>query len=81
MKNIQELKQFCNDYLQSLSGDLSEIDDWIQWGGYDINIFGQEWGIRIQGDKNALSVDAYPANWQNTTPDAIHSFDIGRGQQ
>jgi hypothetical protein len=80
MKTLQELVSFCESYAQNHQiEDLRGLDDWIDWGGYEINIFGCDWGIRIADNPHALSVDAYPANRQNDLPEAIHSFDIIKG--
>ena len=77
MKTLEQLQAFCEGYRTALLGtDLSRIDEWVQWGGYDINIFGKEWGVRIV-DEQDLSVDAYPLGWQGDLPDAIHTFDLG----
>ena len=76
MKTLNELRAFCEGYRTALLGtDLSHVDEWVVWGGYDINIFGKEWGIRIV-DEQALSVDAYPLGWQGDLPEAIHTFDM-----
>lgn len=77
MKTLDELRAFCEGYHTALLGtDLSHVDEWVQWGGYDINIFGKEWSIRIV-DEQSLTVDAYPLGWQGDLPDALHTFDLG----
>lgn len=85
MKTLDELKAFCEGFrtasLAEESGDLSQLDEWLTWCGYQINIFGEHWGIRIEGDKTALSVDVYPQRWKDgQLPDALHTFDLV-GQQ
>ena len=80
MKSIEELKAYCGDYLkaqlQECEGDVSGLDEWFTWGGYSLNIFGSYWGIRLNDNTRAISVDAYPENWEDTLPDALHTFDI-----
>jgi hypothetical protein len=76
MKTVNEMKAFAEGYRNALLGtDMSHTDEWVQWGGYDLNIFGQKWGIRIEGDQS-LSVDAYPMGWQDTLPEPIYTFDM-----
>lgn len=80
MKTIEELKAFCEGYLKAKmlehNGNVEDTDDWFRWGGYDLNIFGSYWGIRLEGNTTALSVDAYPEEWELTLPDALHTFDV-----
>ena len=80
MKSVEELKAFVQGYRAAMmfthKGDVSEVDDWVLWGGYDLNLFGSYYGVRLNDDTTALSVDAYPQGWAGDLPDAIHSFDI-----
>lgn len=84
MKTIEELKAFCEGYLKAKmlehNGNVEDIDDWVQWGGYDLNIFGAYLSVRLEGDTTALSVDAYPDGWTDRLPDALHTFDIYEGE-
>ena len=42
--SIENLKAFCEGYLMAymryVDMDTSDVDDWITWGGYDINLCG-----------------------------------------
>ena len=79
MKTLNELRAFCEGYLEGLSRDNVDItgtDDWVQWGGYDINLFGSYLSVRLEDAENALTVDAYPADWEDCLPAPIHTFDI-----
>ena len=44
MKTLEELKAFCEGYLACYFGsvdmDVGGVDDWVVWGGYDINLAG-----------------------------------------
>lgn len=80
MRTIEELKAFCEGYLKAKmlehDNDVSGVDDWFRWGGYDLNIFGSYWSTRLGDSITALSVDAYPEDWEHTLPDALHTFDV-----
>jgi hypothetical protein len=83
MKTLNELRAFCEGYAKGLANDrsfygttLEGVDDWVQWGGYDINLFGSYLSVRLEDDTSSLSVDAYPAGWLDVLPDPIHTFDI-----
>ena len=83
MKSLNELRAFCEGYRLGLTNDrafygatLAGLDDWIVWGGYDINLIGSEYSSNAQ-EENDLHIAAYPANWQDNLPEPIHSFTIG----
>ena len=79
MKTLEELKAFCEGYLDGLlatNADIYDWDDWVLWGGYDLNIFGTHYDINDLTDKQ-LRVVAYPANWQGDLPAPIHEFTVG----
>ena len=83
MKSLNELRAFCEGYRLGLTNDrafygatLAGLDDWIVWGGYDINLIGSEYSSNAQ-EENDLHIAAYPANWVDNLPDPIHSFTIG----
>lgn len=82
MKTIEELKAFCEGYAHGLTADrafygttLKGVDDWVVWGGYDINFVGQDYTSEELGDA-ALLVVAYEAGWEGTLPDHLHSFTV-----
>lgn len=74
---FKELKAFCEGYVLSyfnnVDMDTGEIDDWVKWGGYDINICGANFAD--VGDDDCL-VLAYPEYWEKTLPDPIHKFSL-----
>ena len=82
MKSIEELMAFCEGYALGLrndrefyGNDLSNLDDWVTWGGYYINLFGSYYGVRLNDDTQALAVDAYKDKEDMTTlDDPIYSF-------
>jgi hypothetical protein len=80
MKPIAELQAFAEGYREAAliqyEGCVDGVDHWVVWGGYHINLYGSYYGIRIEGNDTALSVEAYPENWTGRLPDPIHSFDI-----
>ena len=83
MKTKEELMAFAEGYRNGLVNDrafygtdLSGVEDWVEWGDYYINIFGSYYSVRLNDDKQALSVDAYPHSWTGDMPDPIHSFDL-----
>ena len=83
MKTLEELRTFCKGYVQGVLAaetDLSEEDLWIEWGGYDINLFGSHYTLLLSGtDRKALRVNAYKAGWKESLGDPIHVFTI-RGE-
>lgn len=79
MRTLTELRAFCEGYLEGLRRDnasITDTDDWVMWGGYDINLFGSYLSVRLEDNDKALTVDAYPADWADVLPAPIHSFDI-----
>lgn len=78
MKSLNELRAFCEGYRLGLTNDrafygatLAGLDDWIVWGGYDINLIGSEYSSNAQ-EENALHIAAYPANWvDNLHPSTV----------
>ena len=76
MKTLNELRAFCEGYRLGLADDLAGVEDWVVWGGYDINLSGSEVSGHAK-EETDLHVDAYPANWVDNLPAPIHSFTIG----
>ena len=77
MKTLDELRAFCEGYYEGIKvfGDLRETDDWVVWGGYDINFAGREYaGFTYNND---LRVNAYSAGWEGQLPDPLFSFTVG----
>jgi hypothetical protein len=51
---------------------MPHTDDWVVWGGYDINLAGGEYAEDAGGD---LAVFAYPAEWAgDLPPEPLHQF-------
>jgi len=75
MKTLDELKAFCEGYRHlMLVEDMPSTDDWVIWGGYDLNIYGAEYSRYI--DYTQLTVAVYPAGWTANLPDPLHTFII-----
>jgi len=68
-------------YAAANTGDLLVYyaDDWVVWGGYDVNLVGGNYTPFIDNEKQ-LKVHAYPAGWGHTLPDPIHSFTTGESK-
>lgn len=81
MKTLEELKAFCQGYLEgtlACNADIAEWDEWVIWGGYDINFAGAEYSQHASDD--SLRCDAYKAGWVGNIGDPIHSFTINQGE-
>jgi hypothetical protein len=72
MKNHLLLHAFCEGYRLAMlnertpAGDtLASTDDWVVWGGYDINFAGADYSGHAKHD-NDLHVDAYKAGWTDS---------------
>jgi hypothetical protein len=86
MKTLNELRAFCEGYRLGLITDrafygttLAGVEDWVVWGGYDINLSGSEVSGHAK-EETDLHVDAYPADWVDNLPEPIHSFTIGESK-
>ncbi len=78
MKTLNELRAFCEGYLEGLmacNAIIPDMDDWVVWDAYDINFAGAEYSGHAKTD-NDLHVDAYKAGWTDSLGDPIHSFTI-----
>ena len=73
MKTLDELRTFCEGY-RFAAPDLPNTDDWVVWGGYDINFAGAEYSSHATDTD--LRVDAYKAGWTDNIGDPIHSFTV-----
>ena len=80
MKTLEELKAFAEGYYAGIAsfGDAPYTDDWVVWGGYDINFAGREYAAFTYN--NDLRVNAYPAGWDGELPDPIHTFTVGESK-
>ena len=77
MKTLEELRAFAQGYLEgalACNAILSGFDDWVIWGGYDINFAGADY-TDVATDKT-LHVDAYKAGWVNDIGAPLHIFTI-----
>ena len=81
MKTEAELRAFCEGYLKAslacyaVRQAWASWDDWVVWGGYDINFTGAEYSSLIKDD-GSLRVNAYKAGWKDAIGEPIHSFTI-----
>ena len=76
MRNYHEMTAFCQGYLEgalACNATLSDWDDWVIWGGYDINFVGQDYAGEATTEKE-LSVVVYPKDWTGALPDHLYSF-------
>jgi len=73
MKTLEQLKDFAAGY-RAATQDPAQTDDWLEWGGYDLNICGSEL-IDVLSEHD-LMVIAYPEGWVDTLPDPIHKFTV-----
>lgn len=75
MKTFEELQAFAEGYLQAqLTAEttLIDVEDWVLWGGYDVNFTGAH---LLDGlGEYDLHVSVYPAGWSGNLPNAICSF-------
>ena len=82
MRTIEELRAFAEGYLQgtlACNADLYDWDDWVLWGGYDINFFGTQYDLN-ELTTEQLRVVAYPAGWEGDLPAPIHEFTVGESK-
>jgi hypothetical protein len=82
MKNHLLLHAFCEGYRLAMlakcdhtNDTLASTDDFVGWGGYDINFAGADHSGHAKND-NDLHVDAYKAGWTDTIGDPVYSFTI-----
>ena len=77
MKTLEELKTFAEGYRACVVAleQAQHTDDWVVWGGYDINFAGREYAAFTYNDD--LRVNVYPAGWGHELPDPIYSFTVG----
>ena len=78
MKTLQELRAFCEGYLEgllALHATVPTLDDWVVWGEYDINFAGADYSGHAKNE-NSLHVDAYRAGWTDSIGEPLHSFTL-----
>ena len=78
MKTLDELKAFAEGFGHAWrieSDMLFYADEWVTWGGYDINFVGGNY-TRFNDNEGDLRVLAYQADWKDTLPSPIHEFTI-----
>lgn len=80
IKSLNEIKVFCENYRQEQlrlnNADVSELDEWVTWGGRTLNLFGSYWGYSLDGNKQALSVEVYTCNYPDEQEDPLHAFNL-----
>jgi hypothetical protein len=79
MKTLEELQAFCEGYLvcyfNNIDMDIGDVDDWIVWDAYDINLTGC---AHAEVDDDELSINVYPKGWKDNLPDPLFSFTINQ---
>ena len=66
MRSKEELIAMCEGYLEGLlvcKAHLYDWDDWVLWGGYDIQFNGPYLDDLAPDDKRSLVCDVYEAGW------------------
>ena len=79
MRTIEELKAFCEGYLEGLlacNADIHDWDDWVLWGGYDIQFSGPHWDDLAPDDGKTLACDVYKAGWKLLPSQPTHRFTV-----
>lgn len=75
MKTFEALQAFAEGYLLAcLTAEttLVGVEDWVLWGGYDINFTGAD---LLDGlGEYDLHVSVYPAGWLENLPNTSYSF-------
>jgi hypothetical protein len=74
-RTFEELQAFAEGYQKArlTSEDtLIDVEDWVGWGGYDVNFTGAHLMDGL-GDYD-LHISAYPAGWLDVLPPVIYSF-------
>ena len=76
MKSKEELVAMCEGYLEGLlacNADLYDWDDWVLWGGYDIQ-FNGPYLDEGAPDKRSLVCDVYRAGYDSLPSQPMHRF-------
>lgn len=82
MKTLEELRAFAEGYASGVPlDDRPSTDDWVVWGGYDINLAGNDYAGPFNMETTSLYVLAYPAGWVDSLPDPIHVFVADAGDK
>jgi hypothetical protein len=73
---IEKLKAFADGYARAVASydDTPHTDDWVVWGGYDINFVGSRYCESV--NETDLHVFAYPEGWTGNLPNPIHIFTV-----
>jgi len=74
MTDREKLEIFCQGYLAA-AYDPATTDDWVVWGGYDINLTGCEYDQLVTSD-HALAVSVYRAGYEKLPSTPIHRFAV-----
>lgn len=79
MTTLEVLKAFCRGYLDGLlacNADISDWDDWVLWGGYDIQFNGPHRDTLASDDGKTLACDVYKAGWDVLPSQPMHRFTV-----
>jgi hypothetical protein len=79
MRNKEELIAMCEGYLEGLlacNADLFDWDDWVLWGGYDVQFNGPHWDELAPDDGRSLVCDVYLAGWEVLPSQPVYRFTV-----
>lgn len=66
MTEQEKLEIFCQGYLEGVLASVTDadcVDDWVLWGGYDINLTGRDYDQGAQ-DERELACSVYMEGWE-----------------
>lgn len=79
MRSKEELIAMCEGYLEGLLAcnvDLYDWDDWVLWGGYDIQFNGPYLDDLAPDDKRTLVCDVYRAGYDTLPSQPTYRFTV-----
>jgi hypothetical protein len=78
MKTLNEIKAFCQGYVQGLAGHdvyLHEWDDWFVWEGYDIQFSGAD-NDELADTGTTLACTVYEAGYDQLPETPLYRFAV-----
>ena len=76
MSMYDDVKSFCQGYLEgalACNADLTAWDDWVVWGGFDIQFSGPEIDA-LASTPMSLACDVYEAGWLSLPDEPLYRF-------
>lgn len=76
MSMHDDVKSFCQGYLEgalACNADLTAWDDWVLWGGFDIQFSGPEHDS-LATTPMSLACDVYEAGWATLPDEPLYRF-------